>query len=122
MNKRITGAIVGGVAVAVLGGGVAYAAAGSQPPTQTVRTGPDVADYCIVFGTNHIVYDWDQVQCPAGDYPLSFVSAPQAFSMALAAGSIGTGVPATAATLDCTLHTAVTDGTETDTYACTGAG
>ena len=42
MNKRITGAIVGGVAVAVLGSGVAYAAVAAGPPVDpgTVNVGP----------------------------------------------------------------------------------
>ena len=53
MNKRISAAIVGGVAVAVLGSGVAYAAVASGPPVTTPpgtvgpEYGPGVIYLCV---------------------------------------------------------------------------
>jgi hypothetical protein len=103
--------IAGAAALALASGGsvAAYAAvaAPAQVPTQTIRSGPDIADYCIQFGNNRIVYDWDQVACPVGDYPLSFVSMPTTFTLDLE------GTDHT-----CTLSTVVTDGVEADTITC----
>lgn len=51
-------------------------------PTQMIRTGPNVANYCIRHGTNTLVYNWSQApRCPGGTYPLSTTSYPETWTM-----------------------------------------
>jgi hypothetical protein len=49
MNKRITGAIVGGVAAVVMGSGIAYASVAAGPPTNQspAEYGPGVIYLCV---------------------------------------------------------------------------
>lgn len=78
MKRAMLVAIPAAVALSIGGGAAAYAATSSPapvPPTQTIRTGLNVTDWCITFGTNKPTYDWNQTACPPGTYPLSFVSA-----------------------------------------------
>lgn len=100
------------VAVLILGAGagVAGAAVAASPgiPTQGVRTGADVANWCIHYGSNKLVYDWNQQACPAGTYPLSFVSMPQMFTLTF-----------NGMTENCTLMPTLSAGVESDAVSCT---
>jgi hypothetical protein len=108
MKNKVKLAIGGTVAIFGAGVGLAVAAF-AQPPSQIVRTGPNVADWCASYVSNKVVYDWNQAECPSGTYPVSIVSMPQSFTLVI------NGV-----TEDCVLSATVSAGTETDSITCTG--
>jgi hypothetical protein len=109
--RKIIGGVVAGVGFLAfctcIGFGISAAvAAPAQPPTQNIRTGPNVADWCAAYVSNRVVYDWNQAPCPAGTYPVSVVSAPTVFTLTI------NGV-----TDNCSLSSSAADG---DAIVCTG--